>query len=103
MEILPATLDIKTLQSITPFIFLAALILGIIEFIIHNYYRQIRNKGERGMRLGLEKHSYLTSLFCKQQVPNTPVLHQKAINSPCFSNKLKALSMIPKNIFANRN
>lgn len=44
-----SNLNIATLQTYTPFIFLAALILGISEFLIHYYYKKIRNRGERGM------------------------------------------------------
>ena len=51
MDSLNSILDIETLQSFLSLVFLSAIVLGIVELVIHYYYKKIRNKGERGMTL----------------------------------------------------
>lgn len=44
-----AALNIESLQSFLSLVFLSAILLGLLELVIHYYYKKIRNKGERGM------------------------------------------------------
>lgn len=51
MEFFSEMLNLDTLQAVLSTVFLSAIVLGIVELLIHYYYDKVRNKRERRMTM----------------------------------------------------